>query len=91
MILIPLLLLALWVWAIVDVIMADEYRLGERWVWLVVVLLGFVIGAVIYFVLGRSYPEHSSHPSRLPRSAPPRPSRRPPRGPDDDPDFLSSL
>ena len=49
-------LLALWIWALVDVIrMGDQipYRTGNQLVWILVVALTQVIGAILYLAIGR--------------------------------------
>lgn len=86
---VPLVLLGLWVWAIVDVVLAPEFRHGDRWLWLIVILLGLAVGAVLYLAIGRQWDRSApvEAPPRLPH--PSRPAR--PLGPDDDPDFLGSL
>jgi hypothetical protein len=72
------LLLAVTVYALVDVAVIERGRVRgiPRPVWLVVVLVFPLIGAVLWFVVGRG-----------PRPA----ARRGPVAPDDDPDFLRGL
>ena len=38
--------------AIVDILRAHETR-GPKWVWIIVSLLGSMIGPVLYFIVGR--------------------------------------
>lgn len=48
--------LALWIWALIDVIrMGDDiaYRAGNQLLWILVVALTQVIGALIYLAVGR--------------------------------------
>lgn len=52
-------LLALWIWALVDVIrMGDQtaYRTGNQLIWILVVALTQVIGALLYLAIGRPAP-----------------------------------
>ena len=87
-----LLALAIWVWALVDAALAREFRLGQRWLWIVVIALFLAVGAIVYLVLGKAW--GSSTADEPARPAPPPQWHGPPtrpRGPDDDPDFLRSL
>ena len=38
--------------AIVDILRAHETR-GPKWVWIIVTLLGSMIGPILYFIVGR--------------------------------------
>ena len=38
--------------AIVDILRAHETR-GPKWVWIIVSLLGSMIGPILYFIVGR--------------------------------------
>jgi hypothetical protein len=80
-----LLVLALTVYAAVDCIQTDEQRVRNlpKLVWVLLILLFWALGAIAWFVAGRPQ-RHGPRPG---------PSRRPPppRGPDDDPDFLRNL
>lgn len=60
-----------------------EIRALPRFVWVLVILLVPLLGAIGWFVAGR--------PVRTDGSARPGPSRRRPVAPDDNPDFLKSL
>lgn len=54
--LIPLVIaeLALFVYALVHVLTHSRYKRGNRWLWLIVVVLGMeFIGPVLYLVLGK--------------------------------------
>ena len=80
--------LGFWVGALADVVTSRTFRRGERWAWLLVVLFGFVFGAILYLAVGRQWGTVGhDHPSRLAPES--RPGARP-IGPDDDPDFLGS-
>lgn len=48
--------LVLWVWAVIDVVRVKHdflFRAGDRTVWVLIVLLGGPLGAVIYVAVGR--------------------------------------
>ncbi|MBI4261053.1 MAG: PLDc N-terminal domain-containing protein [Actinobacteria bacterium] len=52
----PLLVLAIWVWAIVDVLrVPDEsmFQTGNRLIWIIIVVFTGPIGALIYWAIGR--------------------------------------
>ena len=87
-------LIALYVYVLVDLSSAPsaEVRLLPKWLWVIVVVLLFLIGPLLWLVLGR------------PRAEPPqsggdggggssgrRPGPRGPVAPDDDPEFLKRL
>jgi len=80
-VLVPLALLAVTIYAVVDCVQTDESQLRNlpKLVWVLLILLSSPIGAIAWFVAGR------------PRTTPGRPSPRRPLGPDDDPDFLRNL
>lgn len=98
-----LLLLVVWLFALFEAITADagDVRNLAKGFWIVIILLTFEIGAVLWFIAGR--PQVRSRPGGLPykgNAGPPRPApggaARGPvggrgRAPDDDPDFLKSL
>jgi hypothetical protein len=48
-------LFALWIYALVDAIRTPEasFQTGSQLIWVIVILLGNVIGAIIYLVMGR--------------------------------------
>lgn len=91
----PLLaLIALYVYVLVDLSRApsSEVRLLPKWLWVIVVVVLFLFGPLLWLVLGR------------PRAVPPqsggeggggssgrRPGPRGPVAPDDDPEFLKRL
>lgn len=74
---------ALTVYAVVDCIQRDETTVRNlpKLVWVFLILLFPVAGPLAWFLAGR--PRRPG--TRLPRRSPP------PRGPDDDPDFLRGL
>ncbi len=78
-----ILTLALTVYAVVDCVQSDEQRIRglPKVIWAFLILLFPIAGPVAWFIAGR--------PRRL--SNGPRPRSAPPRGPDDDPDFLNRL
>lgn len=56
--LIGLVLFGVWIYALVDAIRTPEeaFQTGTQLIWVIVILLGSVIGAIIYLVMGR--PQH---------------------------------
>jgi hypothetical protein len=52
--LIPLILLqlAVQIWALVDLVKREATN-GPKWLWAVIIVLGEIFGAVIYFIAGR--------------------------------------
>lgn len=90
-----LLSLALTVYCLIDVIQTDEMvvRNLPKIAWIILVLLFPVVGPVAWLVAGR--PDQQSRRTRTQqqrwedhrRDR----DRRPPRGPDDDPDFLKGI
>lgn len=89
-----LLLLALWVFCIVDVIMTDEWRMRNmpKPVWLLVVLFLPDVGSVLWLVAGRPWQPRAA-PSRIAREFPEydRPGRHVAVNPEDDAEFLRGL
>ena len=53
---IPLIIIqySLMIAAIIHIVRHDTYRVGNRVVWIIVVVLVNLIGPVLYFILGRS-------------------------------------
>lgn len=55
----PLLLLAatgVWIYALVDAIRVptdDDYRAGTKLIWVLVIVFGHLIGAIIYLAMGK--------------------------------------
>ena len=70
----------LMIYAVVEVAQADplRVRLMPRWLWAVAIILLPGVGALAWLLFGR--------PTKAPSQR-----RRPPRAPDDDPDFLRTL
>jgi hypothetical protein len=74
----PLLLIWLaatvvWIWAIVDIVKVPDdsmFRAGNKLVWVLVVVFTHVIGAVIYFLIGRPEPGRRPGPSAPPPPPP---------------------
>lgn len=90
--------LVLWVYALLDVITADETRTRNlpKWGWFVVVLLlgELAIGPVLWFVAGRPQGAARSLPYKGNRGIPAeydRPGRAVATSPDEDEAFLASL
>ncbi|MGC3953567.1 MAG: PLDc N-terminal domain-containing protein [Propionicimonas sp.] len=77
----PVVIIAmLMIYAVVEVAQADplRVRLMPRWLWAVAIILLPGAGALAWLLLGR--------PTKAGNKPP-----RPPRAPDDDPDFLRNL
>ena len=89
----PVLLdLVLMVVAIVDIILIDGSRVRglPKFAWISLCVIVPIVGAVLWFVVGRERLEPREH-GRL-RDAPSSPPRRSgPLAPDDDPQFLGQL
>ncbi|MGZ5327592.1 MAG: PLDc N-terminal domain-containing protein [Actinomycetota bacterium] len=69
--------LGVWIWALVDAIQVPDdsmYRAGTKLVWVLVIVFLQVIGAVIYFAIGRPAKGTASPPPRGPGGLPPPPS-----------------
>ncbi|HEX4399799.1 MAG TPA: PLD nuclease N-terminal domain-containing protein [Galbitalea sp.] len=72
----PWLLVALGVIALAELVLdvialVDLYRrpitqvtLGNKWVWVVLIILINLIGSILYLAIGRKGPERSEHPQR---------------------------
>jgi hypothetical protein len=80
-----LLTVALTVYAVVDCIQTDDSRVRNlpKVLWILLVLLFPLVGPIAWLVAGRP-------PGQRPGRGQ-SPQARPPRGPDDDPDFLRRL
>ncbi|HMM42616.1 MAG TPA: PLD nuclease N-terminal domain-containing protein [Thermomicrobiales bacterium] len=48
--------LAIQIYALVDLARRRQVAGGKRWVWLVVILFGNLVGAILYLVIGRATP-----------------------------------
>lgn len=71
----------LWVWALVDVVKVPDdsmFRAGNKLVWVLVIVITGVVGALIYLVVGRPAP--GSRPGGMPPSAGPDAPPPPPPG-----------
>ncbi|MFI6293753.1 PLDc N-terminal domain-containing protein [Nonomuraea sp. NPDC050790] len=95
-VLFTLAVLAFWLYSLFDVITTpeDEVRNVPKALWVLVIILVPVVGGLLWFLLGRPIRGASGGdgggPLRMPkRPAPPR--QDPPKGPEDDPDFLRDL
>lgn len=56
---------AFWIWAIVDVVKVPDdsmFRAGSKLIWILVVVFTHVIGAIIYFLVGRPEPGRRAGP-----------------------------
>jgi hypothetical protein len=66
--------IALWIFALVDCIRVQDdsmYRSGTKLIWIIVIVLTQVIGAIIYLVIGR--PEPGAKPAAVGMPPPPPP------------------
>ncbi len=47
--------LAVWVWALIDAIKTPDgtFRAGNQLIWVLVILFGNLLGAIIYLIVGR--------------------------------------
>jgi len=66
--------IALWIFALVDCIRVQDdsmYRSGTKLIWIIVIVLTQVIGAIIYLVIGR--PEPGARPRAVGMPPPPPP------------------
>ncbi|MDT4891654.1 MAG: hypothetical protein QOE97_689 [Pseudonocardiales bacterium] len=90
-------LFGLWLFCIIDVISSDESQLRNlpKAVWLIIVILLFDIGALLWLVAGRNWQSGPSATApRRPTSRFPeydRPGRQVPANPDDDEEFLRGV
>jgi hypothetical protein len=92
--LVPLIVTGVMVFSIVDLVTIDDSRVKHlpKFAWIILVILLPLIGAIIWFLVGRERAERSDGSSGVPfgrRAAKPAPPRA--LGPDDDPRFLESL
>ena len=70
---------AFWIWAIVDVVKVPDdsmFKAGNTLIWVLVIVLTGVVGAIIYVVVGRPAP--GDHMAALPSTDPNRPPPPPP-------------
>ena len=82
LVLLPFIVVGLWVWSIVDIVLIDARRVRglPKPGWIVIVIVLPVVGAVLWFILGR---ERLSAAGRYAKTGP--------IAPDDDPAFLRQL
>jgi uncharacterized membrane protein len=69
---------AFWIWAIVDVVKVPDdlmFKAGNKLIWVLVIVLTGLIGAIIYLVVGRPEPgsQAARHTSMDPNQPPPPP------------------
>ena len=67
--LIPLVAFAIWVYALVDALTVPDdsnYRTGTKLIWVLVIVFTWVVGAIIYLVIGRPIREPRRPPGRPP-------------------------
>jgi hypothetical protein len=85
-----LLTIAVTVYAVVDCVQTDDAQVRglPKLLWLLLILLFPVVGAIAWFIAGR--PQRGTA-GRGPSGRGPSHRPPPPRGPDDDPDFLRRL
>ncbi|TNY38897.1 PLDc N-terminal domain-containing protein [Thermomonospora catenispora] len=90
-VLLGLITVSVWLFCLFDVLTTDEIdvRLLPKFGWFLIVLLGFAIGAALWLALGRPREPVGSGWTPPGMQSGPRPE--PPRGPDDDEEFLRSL
>lgn len=50
---IGLVVFAVWVWSLIDVIRSDFRGENDKLIWILVVILGGILGSIIYFIVGR--------------------------------------
>jgi hypothetical protein len=81
LVLLPFIVVGLWVWSIVDIALIDSRRVRgiPKAGWIVLVIILPVVGAILWFVLGR---ERLSAAGRYATTT---------LAPDDDPTFLRQL
>jgi Phospholipase_D-nuclease N-terminal len=89
--------LAIWLYCLLDAITTDESRVRHlpKVAWVLIVLLLFEVGALLWLIAGRPRRDRAAPPYRNSpngRRGPARsPARRAPLPPDDDPEFLAAL
>ena len=84
-VLLALAVLAITIYAVIDAIQTEDSRIRHlpKIVWILLILFFTPIGGIAWLITGRQ---------RGPRTGRPGPRYpAPPRGPDDDPDFLRNL
>ncbi|MEU8250900.1 PLD nuclease N-terminal domain-containing protein [Nonomuraea sp. NPDC048916] len=90
-VLVGLALLAFWLYSLFDVITSpeEEVRNVPKPLWVMIVALIPVAGGLLWLLRGRPQAPRSDRQS-APQAGPARPAA-PPKGPDDDPEFLREL
>ncbi|MEO7070322.1 MAG: PLD nuclease N-terminal domain-containing protein [Nostocoides sp.] len=91
-----ILVVGLTIYALIDCIQTPDAQVRNlpKWAWLILILLFDVIGSIAWFFAGRPSADarYRSQQGRWNTDAPRRGRKAdPPRGPDDDPDFLRKL
>jgi phosphotransferase system glucose/maltose/N-acetylglucosamine-specific IIC component len=56
LVLLTLVELGLLVWAVLDIVQRPAVLWGQKWIWLVIVVLFGIIGPLVYFAIGRTQP-----------------------------------
>jgi uncharacterized membrane protein len=68
---------AVWIWALVDVVKVPDdssFRAGSKLIWVLVIVLTGVVGAIVYLIVGRPSSGSPATPGRaLPPQVPPPP------------------
>lgn len=85
-----LLTIALTIYAAVDCIQTEDSQVRglPKIVWVLLIMLFPIVGAIAWFIAGRPQGARIGRPGG---PGGPGPRKAPPRGPDDDPDFLRNL
>jgi hypothetical protein len=91
-----LVVLALWLYCVLDVITTDEPRMRNlpKMMWILIVIFLFEIGAILWLIAGRPQSAQRSMPYKGNTGVPPeydRPGRAAANNPDDDAEFLLRL
>ena len=91
-----LLLMGLWIFCIIDVITTDEVVMRNlpKPLWLLIVILLFDLGAIVWLIAGRPWQQTAGRPAATGRSSAFPEYERPGRfatNPDDDEDFLRQV
>ncbi len=78
--------------AIVDIALIDNSRVRglPKWAWVLISILLFIIGPLLWFFVGRERLEPRHH-GRYAEATASGPAPTAPRAPDDDPEFLGRL
>lgn len=91
--LLALAILTLYIYSMIDLVRApsSEVRILPKWLWAIVVLLLFLIGPVLWLLLGRPRAQYPPGGGDGGGSGGRGPAPRGPVAPDDDPDFLRQI